>query len=188
MQSQRELISLVTQEIADCLQTLSAEQIEEGIAAIFDARRLFLAGAGRSGLAMRAFAMRLMHLGKTVYMVGDVTTPSVNEGDLVIIGSGSGSTGNLQVVAKQAIKAGARVLLITIMPDSPIGRLADLVIRIPAPSIKAEEATGTMHSIQPMGSLFEQSLFVLGDVLILLLMQKHEIGAKEMFARHANLE
>jgi len=137
---------------------------------------------------MRGFAMRLMHMGKTVHVVGDVTTPGIEAGDLLVIGSGSGSTGSLQVIAEQAKKHGATVLLLTIVPDSPIGSMADVVVQIPAPSSKAPDATETVESLQPMGSLFEQALFVLGDVLVLALMQAQGLDSDEMFARHANLE
>ena len=44
------------------------------------------------------------------------------------------------------------------------------------------------RSVQPMGSLFEQSLLICLDYVILILMDKTQITAEEMFARHANLE
>ena len=137
---------------------------------------------------MRALAMRLMHFGKKVFVVGDVTTPAIARDDLLLIGSGSGSTGSLQVMAHRARSAGAKILLITIVPNSPIGQLADCVIRVPAPSTKAKDATETVKSVQPMGSLFEQALFLLGDALVLSLMEKHGIDSDRMFTRHANLE
>ena len=183
-----QLVAQVTQEIGECLQRVPLEQIRSAVAAIDRARRVYVAGAGRSGLAMRAFAMRMMHMGKTVHVVGDVTTPGIADGDLLVIGSGSGSTGSLQVIAERAKKHGALLLLLTIVPDSPIGALADVVVQIPAPSSKAPDAADTVASLQPMGSLFEQSLFMLGDVLIVALMQKHGLSADTMFARHANLE
>jgi len=79
-------------------------------------------------------------------------------------------------------------LLLTIVPRSPIGTIADVVVQVPAPSPKAEDAANAVGSIQPMGSLFEQSLFLLGDCLILALMQRNQQNSDEMFTRHANLE
>ena len=183
-----QVVPQVAQEIRECLQRIPAERIEAAAGVVDRAGRVYVAGAGRSGLAMRAFAMRLMHMGKTVHVVGDVTTPAIEEGDLLVIGSGSGSTGSLQVIAERAKKHGARLLLFTIVPDSPIASMADMVVQIPAPSSKAPNAADTVVSAQPMGSLFEQSLFVLGDVLILALMQKHGLSSDTMFARHANME
>ena len=188
MTSFEKLVSFVTGEIDQCLRAVSPEQLDAAVEAIGKAHRVFVAGAGRSGLAMRAFAMRLMHLGKTVHVVGDVTTPGIEEHDLLAIGSGSGSTGSLRIQAEKAKSIGAGILLLTIVPNSPIGSIADVVVHVPAPSPKAEGAADTIESIQPMGSLFEQSLFLLGDVLVLALMQHNQESSDEMFTRHANLE
>ena len=138
-------------------------------------------------MAIKTFAMRLMHLGKAVHVLGDATTPAVQAGDLLVIGSGSGRTGSLEVAASKAAEFGAKVLLITIDPTSPIGQAADCVIEIPAPSPKAEGGT-PQSSEQPLGSLFEQALFLLCDALIMLLMEKEGITSAEMYQRHANLE
>ena len=70
-------VERVTGEIANCLQSISVDAVDRALITINSAPRLFIAGAGRSGLAMRAFAMRLMHLGKECHFLGDVTTPSV---------------------------------------------------------------------------------------------------------------
>ena len=188
MKSKEELIQIITGEVDQCLRSVSPAQLDAAVEKIDKAPRMFIAGAGRSGLAMRAFAMRLMHLGKTVHVVGDVTAPSIEEHDLFVIGSGSGSTGSLRVQAEKARSIGAQILLITIVPESPIGSIADAVVSIPAPSPKAKAAAGIVKSVQPMGSLFEQSLFLLGDFLILALMEHRHQDSEEMFKRHANLE
>jgi 6-phospho-3-hexuloisomerase len=188
MTSSENLIPSLTHEIEQCLRAISPEQLDAAVEAIDQAESIFVAGAGRSGLAMRAFAMRLMHLGKTVYVVGDVTTPGIKEHDLLLIGSGSGSTGSLQIQAEKARSIRAVILLLTIVPGSPIGSTADLEIHIPAPSPKANRAIKTVDSIQPMGSLFEQTLFLLGDILILRLMERNKRSSDEMFKLHANLE
>ena len=132
---------------------------------------------------MRALGMRLMHLGKTVYVVGETITPSILAADLLIFGSGSGRTSGLLSLAEQARRCGAKILLFTTDAASPLAELADHRIVIPAPSLK--EAEG---SLQPMGSLFEQSLLILCDSLILRLMQRTGVNAAQMLERHANLE
>ena len=188
MKNPDELITEIARELKACLESVKVESLNSACEELSVANNIFVAGAGRSALAVRGFAMRLMHLGKKVHMVGDVTTPSISRGDLLVMGSGSGSTGSLQVMAEKAKEIGAKIILITILPDSPIGQLADCVIRIPAPSAKARDASGIVDSIQPMGSLFEQSLFIIGDLLIVMLMQKENMSSDEMFKRHANLE
>ena len=131
--------------------------------------------------------MRLMHMGLNSFVVGEMVTPNLSEDDVLIIGSGSGSTGSLVVMAEKAKAIGAEVASITVQPNSPIGRLSDTVVTVPAPTPKTELDT-EFDSIQPMGSLFEQSLFLLLDAVVLLLMNSSGQRSDQMFARHANLE
>ena len=175
-------------EIGDCLGKVSVEEVEKALDEFESAPRIFLAGAGRSALGIRGFAMRLMHLGGQAYVVGETTTPSISSKDLLLIGSGSGRTPSLLAAAEKAKEIGAKVVLITIDRNSPIAQLADVAVVIPAPSPKAAEGATEASSIQSMGSLFEQSLFVLLDSCVLLMMRRLSISEEEMFDRHANLE
>lgn len=153
---------------------------------IVRARKVFVAGAGRSGLMTRAAAMRLMQMGFEVYVVGETVTPQITKDDLLIIGSGSGETKSLLSMALKAKNMQASVALVTIYPDSSIGKLADVTVKLPgAPK---DQNGRDQATIQPMGSLFEQTLLLFFDALILRLMEKLEIAADAMFARHANLE
>ena len=156
-------------------------------ARITAARRIFVAGTGRSGLMARAFAMRLMHLGLKACVVGEILTPGIAAGDLLLIASGSGETGSMRVMAEKAKKLGAGVALITAFPQSSLGRLADMHIALKAPTPKAS-GPAAFRSIQPMGSLFEQSLLLLLDLVVLQLMESLHAAPEDMFARHANLE
>ena len=173
----------VLAEVVACVHQISAESLAQAAMLMETAPRIFVAGVGRSGLCMRAFGMRLMHLGKTVYVVGETITPSISAADLLILGSGSGRTTGLLAVAEMARRQGAQILLFTTDATSPLAELADHRIVIPAPSLR--EAEG---SLQPMGSLFEQSLLILCDSLILKLMQLTGVDAAQMLERHANLE
>lgn len=175
------------EEIRSVVGRVSAEEMDRLAGAIRAARSVFVAGAGRSGLAMRGFAMRLMHMGITAHVVGDVTTPALQPGDLLVIGSGSGSTASLVAVAAQAVKRGGTTALLTIDAESPLARTAAAVVRIPAPSPKSA-AKDSVSSRQPMATLFEQSLGVLLDSCIMLLMQLAGVNEQAMFQRHANLE
>ena len=162
----------------------SAEKLAD---LIIETQTVFVAGAGRSGLAMKSFAMRLMHLGFDAYVVGETVTPSITEKDMLLIGSGSGSTSSLVVNANKADAIGATICLITIDENSPIGQVAEVVLTIPAPTPKIDRDLG-FHSVQPMGSLFEQSLLLTLDAIILLLMERTGQTPESMFTRHANLE
>lgn len=154
------------------------------------APRLFVAGAGRTGLVMRAFAICLMHLGMSVHVLGDSTTPSLNSEDLLVVGSGSGETASLRESARKSRQLGASLVLLTIAAESSIAKLSDLVIIFDASSPKIEKApTSVIHaSIQPPGSLFEQGLFLLLDVVVMDLAAALRVTAEQMFSRHANLE
>ncbi len=175
-------------EVAACVRQVSVESLAQAGALIESAPRIFVAGAGRSGLGMRALGMRLMHLGKTVYVVGETTTPSIAAENLLILASGSGRTASLLAMAERARRRGAKILLFTTDATSPLAGLADQQVVIPAPSLKAAKGVGGPQSVQPMGTLFEQALLILCDGLILGLMQRAGVGAAQMAERHANLE
>ena len=154
---------------------------------ILSAKRVYIAGAGRSGLMARGFAMRLMHMGITAYVVGEIITPAIGKGDLLLIASGSGETASLVSMAKKARSLGAKLALVTIFPESTIGKMADASLKIPAPTPKSS-LENSAASIQPMGSLFEQSLMLTLDTLVMMLMEKLNLTSDEMFKMHANLE
>jgi 6-phospho-3-hexuloisomerase len=182
------VIEQILAEVAACLDQVSPESVIQARALLEDASRIFVSGAGRSGLCMRAMGMRLMHLGKTVYVVSETITPSIAAEELLILGSGSGQTASLLVTAEQARRQGAKILLFTTDPISPLAKLADYQVVIPAQSFKDAKGGRTLMSVQPLGTLFEQSLLILCDSLILGLMQRLEVDATQMFERHANLE
>ena len=175
----------ILEELRSALSVLGDASGEELAEAIIGARAVFVAGSGRSGLAMRSFAMRLMHLGLSAHVVGETTTPRITDKDLLVIGSGS--TPGLVVHSERARSIGASVALITIDADSPIAANASIVLPIAAPSPKVAEDTGA-RSVQPMGSLFEQALLLILDAMVLMLMEKMGETAETMFARHAVLE
>ena len=182
------VIEQILKELGDCVRQVSAESLTHAEALIESAPRIFVAGAGRSGLCMRAFGMRLMHLGKTVHVVGETTTPGIAATDLLILGSGSGRTASLVVMAEHACHLGANVLLFTTDSESPLARLAALQVIIPAPSFRVMDDMHDSISVQPLGTLFEQSTLILCDSLVFALMRRTGVSAGQMFAHHANLE
>ena len=149
------------------------------------APRVFVLGAGRSGLALRMTAMRLMHLGLEVHVVGEVTTPAIVEHDLLVTASGSGTTAGILRAVQTAIERGAKVAAITTAADSPLAQLATATIVVPA---AAKLDRSAMMSTQYSGSLFEQVVVLLGDALFDALWQRSGSTADELWPRHANLE
>lgn len=182
-----ELLGAILGELTENAKRVSADEMEKFADRILEAKRVFVAGAGRSGFVARAFSNRLMHLGLCVYFVGEPTTPAIREGDVLVIGSGSGETGSLVVMAQKAKKLGASVVTMTIHPEASIGRMSDAYICIPGATPKSELAD-TVKSVQPMGNAFEQMCWLVYDALIMIMMEKRGRTEEEMFSLHANLE
>ncbi|OBZ16171.1 hypothetical protein A8L34_27470 [Bacillus sp. FJAT-27264] len=166
---------------------MNVAESEQVLNALYHTKRIFLAGSGRSGLAIRAFANRLLHLGKTVYMVGDITTPSIQAGDVLFIGSGSGETAGIIVNAKKAKQSGATVILNTTNSQSTLGKLADYLLVIKVDN-KETDTNAMESSVQPMGSAFEQLSLLLYDAIVLEWAASFNVTHDDMKLRHANLE
>ena len=177
------LSQIICAEIASAVRSIEIHTVDQAIAEIEGAARIFVFGEGRSGLALRMGAMRLVHLGKTVHIVGDATTPAISPGDLLIVGSGSGTTPVTVLIAEQARTAGARLLTITANPTSKLAGMADVVLALRTSS---KDGRGGGGSVQAGGSLFEQGMLVLLDTLFLLL--AGDSAADHIAQRHANLE
>src|SRR4029453_13838738 len=112
-------VSLILGEVADTASGIDYSQVSRLADKINGAERVFLTGAGRSGLALRMAAMRLMHLGKTVHVAGETTTPAISAGDLLVVASGSGTTSGVVKAAQTALAAGAQLAAITTNSTSP---------------------------------------------------------------------
>jgi len=182
-----EAAKAVIKEATRTLDRVNPAAVEEMVQFLAQARSMFVAGAGRSGLMIRSFAMRLAHLGLSVQVVGDVTTRGIGHGDVLLAASGSGETRGILAVAESAIENGAKVGVITIFPESSLARLAQCRVLIPAPTPKGGR-DNPESSIQPMGTLFEQSLLLTLDVMVMMLMEKLGRTSEQMFKLHANLE
>jgi 6-phospho-3-hexuloisomerase len=176
----------VVQELSRTIELISDDDAEELVNKILESKKIFVAGAGRSGFMGKSFVMRMMHMGIDAYIVGETVTANLEPSDLLIIGSGSGETKTLVAIAEKAKSIGGTVAAITISPDSTIGKLADIVVKLPgAPK---DQSTGNYQTIQPMGSLFEQTMLLFYDALILRFMEKKGLDSNKMYGKHANLE
>lgn len=164
---------------------ISDEEAEQLANEILEAKNVFVAGGGRSGFMAKSFAMRMMHMGIDAYVVGETVTPTFEESDLIILGSGSGETKQLVSIANKAADIGGKIAAVTINPDSTIGSLADIVVTLPG---SPKDQSGDHETIQPMGSLFEQTLLLFYDAIILRFMEKKGLDSDKMYGKHANLE
>ena len=168
---------------ASVLEGVDLAAVEQLIEEIERAKTIQLFAMGRMQASMRAFAMRLKHMGFDAYVVFDTTTPVIGPGDLLIVNCAVTAV-DLNII-KLSRKAGARVCVITAHPENEQGRLADLAVLVPG------QIFGTppeIRSIQPMASLLEQALFLFEDIVVMLLIEKRGISPQAMQARHTNLE
>ena len=182
----KELTNMVLGELEAVFARMQEADVRPLLEAIKSAPRVFLLGAGREGWATRAFAMRLMHLGKAAYCIWDDTTPAIGPGDLMVCACGAADVGHENYIAQQAKNAGADLALITPAGEGYLLGIADIVTRVPAAAYKAKG--DFVPSEQLMGNLFEQTLFLLYDILVMQLRQELGVSAQEMGARHRNVE
>lgn len=160
-------------------------QIEQMVRLIEGTSKIFIDGSGRSGLMIKAFANRLLHLGYDVHVIGEITTPHTISDGILILNSASGSTERLLLNAKKAKVNRMKLILITGNKSSRLGEIADVQVVIPSPSKDSQDLD---NNLQPMGSLYEQSSLILFDSIILKLMEKSHQSATMMKSRHADLE
>lgn len=179
----------ITKELKESLSTVEEASIVALAENICGAKRVFLVGAGRSLLMVKCCAMRLMQIGLTAYVPGETTTPAIRPEDLLIVVSGSGETATVALMVKKAKSIGAKVALITMVPDSTMGNLSDTVLTIEASSTKVSE-NSNKESIQLGGSHFELSVLILLETVVMLVVEKLQIPDPNqlLMQNHANLE
>ena len=178
-------LTMILEENQKLADQIEFRQIADLVPFIQNAERIFITGAGRTGLALKAAAMRLMHLGFTVFVVGETTTPAIRKNDLLIAGSGSGTTSSIVKAAEKASSAGAKVITFSTTTHSPLAALSSYVAILPAAQ---KQDHGGSISRQYAGSLFEQSVLLVTDALIQTLWKLDGTPAEELWKRHANLE
>ena len=175
------------EEIRSAVSGVDPAQMSALVDAIAAAHRIVVAGVGREGLMMRALAMRLHHLGLDSHVVGDMTTPPVGEGDLLLVSAGPGDFATIRALVGVAHSAGATCHCITGEPDGAIPGISDGVLVIPAQTMASDEGKA-VASILPMGSLFEGAQFLVFECLVLLLRERLSVAPEAMRANHTNLE
>lgn len=154
-------------------------------AEILAARRVFLLGAGQTGLVLRGLAMRLTQAGLTAHIPGDCTTPAITSGDLLLAASCSGNRPGMLALARAAAEAGAPLTVLTAAADSPLAQLARQTLVIPAD----REQNVPQHG-QPLvlGTCFELSLYCICVMIAEEVLRARGESPASLRQRHANLE
>ncbi len=177
-----EVFNVILNEITDVINNVNDNEFKMASALITKERRIFVDGEGRSGLMAKGFAMRLMHLGYNVYVIGETITPAINHGDLFIAISGSGKSANIVSDARKAKKAGCEILTFTSNRESDLCKEAHFVVIVPG-TVRGDIGTDR-KSIQLLSSLFDQSLHIVLDGLCLYLSQRDNISNESATNAH----
>ncbi|MBP1927946.1 6-phospho-3-hexuloisomerase [Methanolinea mesophila] len=193
----QDMMRLMSSKIKKIADSLSDEEITRFLDEILKARRIYVMGAGRSGLVAKAFAMRLMHLGFQAYVVGETITPAMKQGDLMVVFSGSGKTKTVADIAETAKDIGGRLALISSDKSSKIAQISDSVVIIESQRDAVKDDTaefeirqmmGEHKSFAPLGTIFETASMVFADAIISRLMEITRMEEKDLKTRHANIE
>ncbi|MBO4354646.1 MAG: 6-phospho-3-hexuloisomerase [Methanomicrobium sp.] len=194
----QDMICLMSSKIKEMGESLSDQQVSSFINEILGADRIYVMGAGRSGLVAKAFAMRLMHLGLKSYVIGETITPAMrSSGDIVVAFSGSGETKTIAELCETAKSIGGRICLVTSKAESRIGKIADCVVVIEShrdrvknesDEYEVRQMMGEHKSFAPLGTLFETASMVFSDSIISAIMEKIECQESDLKGRHANIE
>ncbi len=180
---------------------IRAEQVNKMISELENfyknnrAGKVLVMGAGRSGLVGRAFAMRLLHLGYNSYVLGETIVPAIGKNDIVIAISGSGRTKLILTAAEAAKEAGAKLVAITSYNDSPLSKIADIVVEVPGRTkysqnedYFARQILGITEPLAPLGTLFEDTVQIFLDGVVAELMIRLKKTEEDLRVVHANIE
>ena len=177
----------VLEELSRTLNSIDPASLERLADEILAADQVFFVGVGRVLLSLQSVCKRLAHLGIKAHYVGEITEPAITKNDLLIVGSGSGASLFPLGIAKKARSAAdCRIVHIGSNPNSEMKEIADFMVRIPVRT--KFYLDDEIDSCQPMTSLFEQSLLLVGDILAKMIIEHRKLDMKGLWQYHANLE
>ena len=177
----------VLEELSRTLNSIDPASLERLADEILAADQVFFVGVGRVLLSLQSVCKRLAHLGIKAHYVGEITEPAITKNDLLIVGSSSGASLFPLGIAKKARSAAdCRIVHIGSNPNSEMKEIADFMVRIPVRT--KFYLDDEIDSCQPMTSLFEQSLLLVGDILAKMIIEHRKLDMKGLWQYHANLE
>lgn len=183
-----ESYKLILSEIDKTLSEVNKNEVKKLINAIIKAEKIFVVGAGRMGIVLSTFCMRLYQLGFNSFVVGMVNCPPISSKDLLLVASSSGEMPTTLQIVKKANQFGAKIFTITANLKSTIAKLSSDYLYLRGPSSIEDSSINTVFSKQPMKTLFSQSLFILLESLVIQLMKITSQNADDLAKKHTNLE
>lgn len=193
----QDMMRLMAQKVRSIADAIEDEEVDAFTHAILNAKRIYVMGAGRSGLVAKAFAMRLMHLGLKSFVVGETITPAIEQSDMIIAFSGSGNTKTIADISETAKEIGATIGLITSNKESRIGKIADVIVVIESQrdavtddshEYEIRQMMGEHKSFAPLGTIFETTAMIFSDAVVSRLMEITQTSEGELKKRHTNIE
>lgn len=188
-------MNFIANHLKTAMEKLDKECVTKIIDEILKADKIFVMGAGRSGLVAKAFAMRLMHLGFNVYVIGETITPAANKKDVVIAISGSGETTSMVSLGKVTKEIGSKLITITSNKDSTLGKLSDNTMIIYTKDGSStgggyleRHLRGEYTKLAPLGTIFEITSLVVLDALIAELMYRTGKSEDDLKLQHTKHE
>lgn len=177
-----EVLRIISQEIEGVLEQVGEQDMQKALSCLDKNKRIFVVGEGRSGLMAKGFAMRLMHLGFTVFVVGETITPAITAKDVMVAVSGSGKSAGVVLDAQKAKKLGAAVLAVSSNDQNPLTETADVALIVPG-TVKADSGE-KRGSVQLLSSLFDQCLHIVLDALCLMASRRDETSNEAATGAH----
>ncbi|MHB1315772.1 MAG: SIS domain-containing protein [Christensenellales bacterium] len=174
----------ILEEIKNNFLMVDEAQMQMLVDKIAKARHIILHGKGRVGLMMKAFAIRLSQLGLYARIIGDITAPPIQEGDLLLVGNTSGFPSSSSAFYDIARRNRAASVCITANPNGPVKDMADDLVVIYGRTMNAGP---NMVSLQPMCTTVEHVLLLVLDYIVLLLQKKLSQSEQTMRSRQANI-
>lgn len=183
----KDIYNMILREIRQAIEMIDEENIEQFITDLCEAEKVFFIGVGRVKLSLEAFTKRLVHLGIKAWVVGDLTEPAITNKDILVVASGSGESIVPLAIAKKAKEIGCRKIIhIGSNLNGHMKEYADYMIRIPVRTRLYLD--DEIDSQQIMTSLFEQTLFIFGDIVSQMILEEKNKDLKSLWQYHANLE
>jgi 6-phospho-3-hexuloisomerase len=172
-------VEYIGTEVTRAVNELDPAIVTRAVGMISRAPQVFVYGAGRSGIIARAFAMRLVQVGVTAYVIGESVTPIVRRGDLAVVFSNRGESQSSLQTANIVRREGADLIVVTSKGNSKLSHAANTLLVLQFPE------DGDRPSLAPLGTLFESGSLRLGDGLIAELMRVRKESEESLRRRHA---
>lgn len=179
-------LELIINELRSSMDSITDDDVDQLIDNLKQARRIVVVGVGRVLISLKTWVKRLKHLEFDINYLGSETEENVNKEDLVLVASSSGESLIPVTIARKAKDLGCKVFYVGCNSESTVSKLADQRLILLAKTKNNLE--DEFKSKQPMSTLFEQQLMILGDCLALRIINNDNLEVDVIKKRHANLE